>query len=56
MTQIKRPDSFLDLVCEVRKRNIDLHFLIVGDDELLDYYRKRIAQEKLPVTVLGVAK
>ena len=53
VTKIKRPDRFLDVVSEVRNRNIDLHFLIVGDGELLDYCRKRIAQEKLPVTVLG---
>ncbi len=53
VTQIKRPDRFLDVVSEVRNRNIDVHFLIVGDGELLDYCRKRIAQEKLPVTVLG---
>ena len=53
VTQIKRPDRFLDVVREIGKRNIDLHFLIVGDGELLDYCRKRIAQEKLPVKVLG---
>jgi glycosyltransferase involved in cell wall biosynthesis len=53
VTQIKRPDRFLDVVSEARKRNIDLHFLIVGDGELLDYCRERIAREALPVTILG---
>ncbi len=53
VTQIKRPDRFLDVVSEVRKRNINLHFLMVGDGELLDYCRERIAKEKLAVTVLG---
>jgi glycosyltransferase involved in cell wall biosynthesis len=53
VTQIKRPDRFLDVVREIGKRNVDLHFLIVGDGELLDYCRKRIEQEKLPVKVLG---
>jgi glycosyltransferase involved in cell wall biosynthesis len=53
VTQIKRPDRFLDVVSETRKRNIDLHFLIVGDGELLDYCRERIAREALPVTILG---
>jgi glycosyltransferase involved in cell wall biosynthesis len=53
VTQIKRPDRFLDVVSEVRKRNIDLHFLIVGDGELLNYCRERIAREALPVTILG---
>jgi glycosyltransferase involved in cell wall biosynthesis len=53
VTQIKRPDRFLDVVSEVRKRNVGLHFLIVGDGELLDYCRERIAKEVLPVTILG---
>ncbi len=53
VTQIKRPDRFLDVVSEVSKRDINLQFLIVGDGELLDYCRQRIVEEKLPVTVLG---
>jgi glycosyltransferase involved in cell wall biosynthesis len=53
VTQIKRPDRFLDVVSEAKERNIDLHFLIVGDGELLDYCRERIAREALPVTILG---
>jgi glycosyltransferase involved in cell wall biosynthesis len=53
VTQIKRPDRFLEVVSEVRKRNVGLHFLIVGDGELLDYCRERIAKEALPVKILG---
>jgi len=53
ITQIKRPDRFLDVVSEIKKRGIDLDFFIAGDGELLEGCRKRISQQDLPVTVLG---
>ena len=53
ITQIKRPDRFLDVVGEVKKRGIDLDFFMAGDGELLEGCRKRISQQDLPVTVLG---
>ena len=53
ITQIKRPDRFLDVVSEVKKRGIDLNFFMAGDGELLEGCRKRISQQDLPVTVLG---
>jgi glycosyltransferase involved in cell wall biosynthesis len=53
VTQIKRPDRFLDVVAEVKKRRIEVEFLIAGDGELLDACRERIAAEELPVKVLG---
>ncbi len=53
ITQIKRPDRFLDVVSEVNKRGIDLDFIMAGDGELLEGCRKRISDQKLPVTVLG---
>ena len=53
VTQIKRPDRFLDVVSEIKKRGVNLDFFIAGDGELLDMCRKRIKQEDLPVTVLG---
>ena len=53
ITQIKRPDRFLDVVSEVNKRGIDLDFIMAGDGELLGGCRKRISDQKLPVTVLG---
>ena len=53
ITQIKRPDRFLDVVGEVKKRGIDLDFFMAGDGELLEECRKRISQQDLPVTVLG---
>ncbi len=53
VTQIKRPDRFLDVVAEVKNRKIDIEFLMAGDGELLGVCRERIAAEKLPVKVLG---
>ena len=53
VTQIKRPDRFLDVVSEIKKRQIDLDFFIAGDGELLEECRERIILEELPVKVLG---
>jgi glycosyltransferase involved in cell wall biosynthesis len=53
VTQIKRPDRFLDVVSEMKKRGICLDFFIAGDGELLEMCRERIKQEDLPVTILG---
>jgi glycosyltransferase involved in cell wall biosynthesis len=53
ITQIKRPDRFLDVVSEVKKRGVDLDFFMAGDGELLEGCRKRISKQDLPVTVLG---
>ena len=53
VTQIKRPDRFLDVVSEIRKRGVQLEFFITGDGELLDICQERIASEQLPVKVLG---
>ena len=53
VTQIKRPDRFLDVVREVMGRGVEIEFFIVGDGELLDMCCERIARENLPVKVLG---
>ena len=53
VTQIKRPDRFLDVVSEIKKRKISLDFFIAGDGELLEACRERIVAEDLPVKVLG---
>jgi glycosyltransferase involved in cell wall biosynthesis len=53
VTQIKRPDRFLDGVSEIKKRQINLDFFIAGDGELLEWCRERIIAENLPVKVLG---
>ena len=53
VTQIKRPDRFLDVVAEIKRRRVELEFFMAGDGELLDSCRERIVRENLPVEVLG---
>jgi len=53
VTQIKRPDRFLDVVAELKSRGSQINFFIAGDGELLDFCRERIEEEGLPVHVLG---
>ena len=53
ITRIKRPDRFLDVVAEIKKRQLNIEFFIAGDGELLDSCRERIAKEVLPVKILG---
>ena len=53
VTRIKRPDRFLEVVSEIKKRGVILDFIIAGDGEQLDVCRERIKQEDLPVTILG---
>jgi glycosyltransferase involved in cell wall biosynthesis len=53
ITQIKRPDRFLDVVAEIKFRGIDLHFIVAGAGELLQYCQDRAESENLPVTFLG---
>jgi glycosyltransferase involved in cell wall biosynthesis len=56
ITQIKRPDRFLDVVAEIKSRGIDLHFIVAGAGELLQYCQDRAESENLPVTFLGWRK
>jgi glycosyltransferase involved in cell wall biosynthesis len=53
ITQIKRPDRFLDAVSEIKRRGVPIEFLMAGDGELLQNCRERIAHEDLRVKVLG---
>ena len=53
VTQVKRPDRFLDVVSEIKKRGVAIEFFMAGDGELLEYCRKRIVDEDLPVKILG---
>ena len=53
VTQIKRPDRFLDVVGEINRRGVGIEFFMAGDGELLASCRSRIAAESLPVKVLG---
>lgn len=53
VTRIKRPDRFLDVVSEVKKRGLEIDFFMAGDGELTDECRKRVQLESLPVQILG---
>ncbi len=53
VTQIKRPDRFLDVVREIKKRGLEIEFFTAGDGELLNACRERITTEELPVKILG---
>lgn len=53
ITQIKRPDRFLAVVRELKKRSVELEFFMAGDGELLDECRAKIQTDNLPVKVLG---
>jgi glycosyltransferase involved in cell wall biosynthesis len=53
VTQIKRPDRFLDVVAEIKSREIHLHFIVAGAGDLLQYCQDRAKAENLPVTFLG---
>ncbi len=53
VTHIKRPDRFLDLASELKRRDVAIEFFMAGDGELLESCRVRIFSENLPVTVLG---
>jgi glycosyltransferase involved in cell wall biosynthesis len=53
ITQIKRPDRFLDVVAKVKDSGIQVHFIVAGAGEKLQYCQDRVANENLPVTFLG---
>jgi glycosyltransferase involved in cell wall biosynthesis len=53
VTQIKRPDRFLDVVSEIKRRGVPIEFFMAGDGELLQNCRERITREDLPVKILG---
>lgn len=53
VTRIKRPDRFLDVVSEMKRRGVAIEFTIVGDGELLQYCRERTNLENLPIKMLG---
>jgi glycosyltransferase involved in cell wall biosynthesis len=53
VTQIKRPDRFLEVVTEIVNKGVPIEFLIAGDGELLNVCREQIELNKLPIKVLG---
>jgi glycosyltransferase involved in cell wall biosynthesis len=56
LTQIKRPDRLLDVVAACLARDLNIHFLIAGEGELLEASQARVESERLPVTFLGWRK
>lgn len=53
ITQIKRPDRFLDVVAKVKSNDIKVKFIVAGAGEQLQYCQDRVNNENLPVTFLG---
>lgn len=53
ITQIKRPDRFLDVAAKTRADNVKVHFIVAGAGELLQECQNRVAAENLPITFLG---
>ena len=53
ITQIKRPDRFLDVVAKVKTDGIKINFIAAGAGEQLQYCQDRVTSENLPVTFLG---
>ena len=53
ITQIKRPDRFLDVASQSQADNVEVHFIVAGAGELLQECQNRVSAENLPVTFLG---
>ena len=53
ITQIKRPDRFLDVIAKVKTDGIKVNFIVAGAGEQLQYCQDRVTNERLPVTFLG---
>ena len=53
ITQIKRPDRFLDVLAKVKADGINVKFIVAGAGEQLKYCQDRVTNENLPVTFLG---
>jgi glycosyltransferase involved in cell wall biosynthesis len=53
ITQIKRPDRFLDVVSKVNNSGTRVHFIVAGAGDLLQECQNRVVAENLPVTFLG---
>jgi len=53
VTNIKRPDRFLEVVEELRKRNVNVKFFIAGSGNLLAETSEKIKLEDLAVKCLG---
>ena len=53
LTQIKRPDRFLDVVEILQTCGLSVHFLVAGGGDQSSYLENRVRQQRLPVTYVG---
>jgi len=53
LTQIKRPDRFLEVAALVAQQNPNVEFLVVGDGDLAKEMKSKSANGNLPITFLG---
>jgi glycosyltransferase involved in cell wall biosynthesis len=53
VTQIKRPDRFLDVVEKLSDRNISVAFVVAGEGDLFSETQNRASESKLPIQFLG---
>jgi glycosyltransferase involved in cell wall biosynthesis len=53
VTQIKRPDRFLDMVEIIAKQSTNIKFLVAGGGDLLDECMKSANERSLPLVFLG---
>lgn len=53
VTQVKRPDRFLEIVEQISSRGLRAHFLVVGGGDLAQAVRERVESARLPVSMLG---
>ena len=53
ITQIKRPDRFLEMVELVSRKNKNVKFLVAGGGDLLETCQKTAVEKSLPVIFLG---
>ena len=56
LTQIKRPDRLLDVAAEMKRRGINIEFIVAGEGDLYEEIRDRAMREDLPVRFLGWRK
>jgi glycosyltransferase involved in cell wall biosynthesis len=54
VTQVKRPDRFLEVVRESQRLNLGLSFVVAGDGDLLNEIKSKAAAEQLPIVFLGM--
>jgi glycosyltransferase involved in cell wall biosynthesis len=54
VTQVKRPDRFLEVVRECQRLKLGLRFVVAGDGDLLSEIKSQSSDEQLPIDFLGM--